>query len=210
MKKLVLLLMIPLLSGCFKDEPKLPQYYAKQEIDVAVDSVICYSAQEDFDYFILTCSTPFDSIHWYNGYQNQVFLGSGQPFEIPNNPHEWEVIKCIGFNSSDTTEILLNLNYCARNLYIPTSFTPDDNGINDKWYPIFYQTDWDTKPYSIHWEIRTTDGLKVFEADDLNGSAWDGEYNGYGMPRGIYFYQIELTISGEEPIVYTGWLDMIG
>ncbi|MFT4545445.1 MAG: gliding motility-associated-like protein [Bacteroidia bacterium] len=211
MKRYFLFLLIPILSGCFKDNPEIPQYYAKQEIDVAVDSVICYSAQEDFDYFILTCSETFDSIHWYNGYQNQVFLGSGQPFNLPNNPIGWEAIKCFGFSNSDTTAFLLQLNYCARYIYIPTAFTPLNDGINDTWYPIFYSTDYDhvLQPYSLYWEIRTLDGNKVFETDDLQ-HGWDGGYNGYLLPHGMYLYYIELIISGEDPIEYTGSLEMLG
>lgn len=210
MKK-YLFLLLPMLSGCFKDEPELPQYYAKQEIDVAVDSMICFSGQEDFENFILTCSLPFDSVQWYNGNSNPTFLGNGQPFELPNHPFGWEVIKCIGFTNSDTTELVLQLNYCSRYMYIPVAFSPDHDGINDKWFPIFSTTDdgVNFQPYSIHWEIRTLDGLKVFEADDIEDE-WDGRYNGYQMPHGVYLYYIELTISGENPVEYTGWIEMLG
>lgn len=211
MKRYLLFLLIPVLNGCFKDEPKLPQYYAKQEIDVAVDSVICYSGSEDFDHFILTCSTPFDSVHWYTGFTNQVFLGSGQPFNILNDPFGWDVIKCVGFSNASTDTLVLRKFYCGGHIYIPVAFTPDYDGINDSWFPIYYTTtDGETyKPYTIHWEIRTLDGTKVFETDNIQDK-WDGRYNGYQLPHGAYLYYIELSISGEEPVEYTGWLEMLG
>lgn len=212
MKRYFLFILIPILGGCFKNQPEVPQYYAKQEIDVAVDSVICFSGQEGFDNFIITCSTPFDSVHWYNGFQNQDFLGNVQPLSLPNHPHGWEVIKCFGFNNSDTTSFLLQLNYCARNLYIPTAFTPNgQDGVNDTWSPLFYYTYPDNAftPFSLHWEIRTFDGNKVFETSEIQHS-WDGTYNDYRLPYGVYLYYIELIISGEEPVEYTGSLEMLG
>jgi gliding motility-associated-like protein len=211
MKRYLLFLLIPVLCGCFEDEPQLPQYYAKQEIDVAVDSVICYSQQEDFDSFILTCSEPFDSVHWYRGYFNPEFLESGQPFEIQNVPHGLGGIKCLGFNGSDTTVYDLQLYYCARYMYIPVAFSPNEDAMNDSWFPVYYYTYADTlfKPFSIHWEIRTLDGTKIFETDDVRGR-WDGTFNDHLMPRGSYLYYIELKISGENLVEYTGWLEMLG
>ncbi|MGB0917152.1 MAG: gliding motility-associated C-terminal domain-containing protein [Flavobacteriales bacterium] len=212
MRRFLLFILIPILSGCFKDEPKLPQYYAKQEIDVTVDSVICFSGQEDFDNFIITCSTPFDSVHWYSGFQNQIFLGNVQPLALPNHPFGWEVIKCFGFTDSDTTSFLLQLNYCTRNLYIPTGFTPNGlDGINDTWFPLYYTTNDGLayQPTSIHWEVRTLDGTRVFEADN-DQPGWDGTYNNFRLPYGVYLYYIELNITGEDPIEYTGSFEMLG
>lgn len=208
MKK-YLLLLLPLLSGCFEDEPPITQYYAKQEIDVVVDSTICFSGQEDFENFMLTCSLPFDSVQWFKGYAFNEFLGSGQPFLLPNLPWGYDGIKCLGFSGSDSTILQTRFYWCSRNMYIPTSFTPDDDGLNDSWFPIYYSNDFDPKPHAIQWEIRTIDGFNVFETSET-GQVWDGEYNDHSMPPGIYLYYIELTIAGEDPIVYTGWLELLG
>lgn len=210
MKK-YLLLAIPFLAGCFKDEPKLPQYYAKQEIDVATDSIICFSGHEDFDHFNLICSQPFDSLHWFANYSYALFLGSGQPLELPNAPYGYEAIKCLGFINGDTTELYVRLAYCARYMYIPVAFSPDYNGINDSWFPVYYTTNdgINFQPYTIHWEIRTLDGIKIFETDDREGK-WDGTYNDHPMPTGSYLYYIELKIEGEDPVEYTGWIELLG
>ena len=210
-KRYFLFLLIPILTGCFEDQSKLAQYYAKQEIDVAVDSVICLSRQEEFSNFILTCSQPFDSIHWYGGFSNQVFLGSGQPFQFPVEFSEYQIIQCLGFNGLDTTGFLLQLNYCTRYMYIPIAFTPNSDGTNDWWRPIYSNTSANPlyQTYTVHWEVRTLDGMKDFEADEFE-SYWDGTYNGHLMPRGSYLYYIELTISSQDPVEYTGWLEMLG
>ena len=200
LKRYFLLFLLPVLSGCFEDSPELPQYYAKQEIDVAVDSVICFSAQEDFSHFILTCSTPFDSVHWFGGYTSEDFLGSGQPLQLPVAVYNTDYIKCLGFSDSDTTEFRLELNWCARYIYIPLAFSPNQDGANDVWHPIYSETSYGIhSPHTVHWEIRTLDGIKVYEADGFQ-NGWNGLHNGYRMPFGSYLYYIELTISGEDPV----------
>lgn len=211
MKRLTPLFLALVFSGCFEDEPKLPQYYGKQEIDIAVDSVICYSGQEVFDHFTITSSISFDSIHWYLNYYNPVFLSSADTLNLPNNPFGYEVVRCFGFNGLDTTEFQLQVNYCARHIYIPISFTPNGDGINDSWFPVYYTTDdgLNFQPYTIHWEIRTLEGTKVFEANHI-AERWDGRYNDLRMPPGSYLYYIELQIEGEDPVEYTGWIGLIG
>lgn len=210
MKKFGFLLIVSVLMiGCFQDDPKLPQYYAKQNIDVVFDPVICYSGEENFDHFILTCSALSDSVHWYNGSFNQVYLGSGQPFELQNDPFGWEIIRCLSFSNGDTTTYDLELSYCARYIYIPRAFSPVyTDAVNDTWAPVINQPGV-AGPYSIHIEVRTLDGVKVFESSDIS-NGWDGTYNGSIMSRGSYLFYIELTFSGEDPVEYTGWIELLG
>ena len=209
MRKYCVILMFAL-SGCFKDEPKVPQFYAQQTIDITTDSLICYSAQEDFNNFILYSSQPYDSIHWYADPFNQTFLGSGDSLILPNAPWGFETVRGIGFSINDSTVHPLQLAYCARYMYIPIAFTPDQDGINDKWFPNYYSTDNadNFQPYSVFWEIRTLEGIQVHEATNFF-DAWDGDYNGNSMPGGIYLFYIELQIEGEQPLEYTGTLNLI-
>lgn len=220
MKRYLLFLLIPVLTGCFEVEPKLPQYFAKQEIDVAVDSVICFSGQEGFSHFILTCSTPFDSVHWFKSWYDNLqgfqleYLGNDSIIEYSVFPHvasSFFDIICYGITGTDTTVYNLDLNYCGRNIYIPVAFSPNQDGVNDHWFPVYYFThaDQQLKPFYIHWEIRTLDGIKVFETDETQAK-WDGTYKGHRMPSGSYLYYIELTISGEDPVEYSGWLELLG
>ncbi|MCF8463504.1 MAG: gliding motility-associated C-terminal domain-containing protein [Flavobacteriales bacterium] len=199
-------LLIPVLSGCFEDEPKLAQLYAEQDIEVTEDSMICFSGYEDFNYFKLNCSAVFDSIHWYANTSNlSDFLGNGNPQLLSVQDYAFINISCLGFSNADTTVYELQLNYCGRHIYIPTAFNYWYNS-NPGWAPV---VNTNGTPYSIHWEIRNFDGVKLFETTDAN-ERWNGTYNGYSVPRGSYLYYIELTISGEAPVEYTGWLEMLG
>ncbi|MCF8460095.1 MAG: gliding motility-associated C-terminal domain-containing protein [Flavobacteriales bacterium] len=220
MKKLSLLFVaLGLLTGCFKDEPKLPQYFAIQDVDVAVDSVLCFSGYEGFDHFKLTCSAYHTHKQWYKTWHDNflglqsAYLGNDSVIEYPVIPHistSFYSIVCYGITGADTTVYNLEINYCGRHIYIPTAFTPVGiDGLNDTWFPQVYNTD-DASTFSIYWEIRSLDGIKIFESSEANYKVhgWDGTYNGYLMPRGSYLFYIELTFQGEDPVEYTGWLEM--
>jgi len=220
MRKRLPLLLLPFLTGCFEDEPQLPQYYSKQYIDVAVDSVICFSYYEGFDHFELTCSNFHETKRWYKfwydnflGIQSE-YLGSDNIIYYPIYPHiasSYADVVCYGITGNDTTVYNLDVNYCARNIYIPLAFSPNQDGINDNWYPQLYFTypEQVIPSHTIYWEIRTLEGVKIFEGND-EIDRWNGTYNGHRMPVGSYLYYIELDIEGEGPVVYTGWLELFG
>jgi gliding motility-associated-like protein len=72
-------------------------------------------------------------------------------------------------------------------LKIPNTFTPNGDGINDKWeiknletYPQAYVS------------IYNRNGQLVFHSKGLY-SAWNGTYNGSALPVGTYYYLIDLA-----------------
>jgi gliding motility-associated-like protein len=66
--------------------------------------------------------------------------------------------------------------------FVPNSFSPNDDGLNDLFQPkgIYF------KDLTISLFNRW--GEKIYESNDLSG--WDGTYNGFKSPQGIYFYEI--------------------
>jgi gliding motility-associated-like protein len=208
MKYSIIIMFAILLTGCFRDNPSLPQYYAEQNVQVPEDLIICISGAEDFTHFNLSCTEPYDSVHWYEDNLNPSrFLGNGNPEQISSSPFAYGSIICLGFTDSDTSYHYLEVNYCGRHIFIPSAFTPVFNdGINDEWKPTINTNG---ANYSYYMEIRTLDGIQIFQTDNPE-VGWDGGYNGFFVPRGAYFYRIELTIEGEETVVYTGWLEFYG
>jgi gliding motility-associated-like protein len=73
-------------------------------------------------------------------------------------------------------------------LYIPTAFTPNNDGRNDTWK---------IPGLALYPEARVTvfnrGGEKIFEAKGYSGAAWTGMYKGLIQPNGVYVYLIELN-----------------
>ena len=90
-------------------------------------------------------------------------------------------------------EIPESLNEC---LNIPSSFTPNGDGINDTWvlrnisaYP------------EAGVQVFTQSGNLVFENNGFY-QPWDGTYNGGQLPAAVYYYIVNLN-EGTEPFTGT-------
>lgn len=207
----VILIISLVFIGCFNEQPKIPQLHVPQHVEITGDSVICAALHEDYAIRTFSCTLPYDSVQWYNDCSTGSYLGNADTLIYPNSTGCLH-LRCLVFNAGDTSVITQELVYCTRYMFFPTGFSALDDGLNDTWYPIYHsQTGVDTLAYSIYWEIRTTDGLKLFESTVANSPehGWNGFYNGQFMPRGIYLYYAEVTIEGEEPAEYTGWIEML-
>ena len=75
--------------------------------------------------------------------------------------------------------------------YIPTAFTPNGDGKNDRFLPLgaFH----DIKSYSL--QIFNRWGERIFSAEDYKGpdAGWDGTFNGQPAPTGAYVYNVSYT-----------------
>ena len=100
---------------------------------------------------------------------------------------------CIG---SDTMQLKTELCNCVA--YLPTAFTPNNDGKNDTYHPVFengcYITGYSFAIYN-RW------GQLVFSA--LNPeAAWDGVYNGAKAEMGTYMYYLKYA-TGLNEVPYT-------
>jgi gliding motility-associated-like protein len=73
-------------------------------------------------------------------------------------------------------------------LYIPNSFTPNGDGVNDM-YEIF-----GNKAIIKFWsfDLYNRWGEKVFESNDINFQ-WDGRYKGVPVSQGVYVYHLNVV-----------------
>jgi gliding motility-associated-like protein len=76
--------------------------------------------------------------------------------------------------------------YC--DVYVPTGFSPNSDGINDDFRPL---SDCPLDQYSLR--IFDRWGAQLFETDDP-GAGWDGEYKGKPVSAGVYVWWIEYTV----------------
>ncbi len=69
-------------------------------------------------------------------------------------------------------------------LYIPNTFTPNGDGINDRFFVAATNID----KFQIH--IYNRWGNLLFESNNLY-EGWDGQYNGALVPEGLYVYSVK-------------------
>lgn len=87
--------------------------------------------------------------------------------------------------TSDTVQVkTTTLNPFGNGIYAPNAFTPNGDGVNDKWMVA------GTAIASIRLIIYNQWGGQVFVTTDLS-KGWDGTYNGQRSPAGLYSYSLE-------------------
>ena len=89
------------------------------------------------------------------------------------------VTQCVSIDS-----VFVNIEYlpCTKEyIFIPNAFTPNGDGINDKFVVRSSILN------SMHLEIYDRWGNKVFETDNLS-EAWNGTYKGKDVQAEVYGY----------------------
>jgi gliding motility-associated-like protein len=92
----------------------------------------------------------------------------------------------VTINGCSSTDTIWVQNDCYMN--IPNVFTPNGDGMNDYFFPRQYLTRGLTQ-FSMN--IYNRWGQLIFEANTLDGSGWDGRFNGVAQPEGVYVYVID-------------------
>ena len=80
------------------------------------------------------------------------------------------------------------------NIYIPNSFTPNDDGLNDYFKPVF--TEYGFKSNCYRMEIYDRWGQMLFDTNEMN-KGWDGKVKGEIIKEGVYVYKMRYcTLDG--------------
>lgn len=88
---------------------------------------------------------------------------------------------CIHLQDSVT----FTLDICETDLSMPNVFTPDGNGVNDGFGPIY-----SGEPANFHMEIRNRWGQVLFTSSAAN-ARWNGRAAGGPVPDGTYFWTVD-------------------
>lgn len=89
--------------------------------------------------------------------------------------------------------------------YLPNSFTPDGDGVNDTFGPKGYLTD---KFTSYELKIFNRWGECIFVSNDINNT-WDGTKNYQDVQTGLYHWSVRVTNSSGKKIREIGELTLI-
>lgn len=99
-------------------------------------------------------------------------------------------------NECGTHSSSIKISQGVCQLYLPTAFTPDQNGLNDV-FKIKY-------PFAVkqfHFTVYNRYGQTIFETNDMS-KGWNGDFKGKAQPAGTYVWQISFSgIDGRSKIL---------
>lgn len=128
--------------------------------------VVCNEASKKLSLL----SNNYTSILWSNGSTNNEI-----EIAIPG------IYSCIATTECDTIRdsIIVINEYCNCKVYLPNTFTPNEDGINDTFFPI---GNFQMKEFKIFNRF----GQEIFKTESDLG--WDGKYENNKVPIGVYSY----------------------
>jgi len=112
--------------------------------------------------------------------------GATTPFIDITTPGDYWLI--VGINGCYSSDSILVQNNCYMD--IPNVFTPNNDGLNDHFFPRNMLTKGLT---SFKMDIYNRWGQLIFETTSLDGEGWDGKLNNVAQPEGVYVFMIEAT-----------------
>lgn len=104
-----------------------------------------------------------------------------------------------GYESVSNTVCLETI----ESIYVPNAFTPDDNGLNDTFYPVIPFT-----PPEYLLVIRDKSGRIVFSSSDFQ-SHWNGTFRSSKLPPDVYLWYLRLKTPSGRLVEKTGSVALI-
>lgn len=104
---------------------------------------------------------------------------------------------------SETDSVTVKYKNCDCEIYIPNSFSPNDDDRNDEFFPVF-QCEY------TYFLITILDrwGNTVYVSNNINGK-WDGKFKGNFCPDDVYIYRIDaIQKNTEKKITRNGHISL--
>lgn len=174
------------------------------EVEVTILSLPIAKAMSDYDTLCrggtVTLSAQGGmSYLWNNGSISSSWS------DIPKEPITYHLLAINtqnGTNCYDTASVFVYVEHCA--LYIPSGFTPNGDGLNDKFGPIGIVSD------NAFYEFIIYDrwGAQVFYTNNKY-EQWDGRKDYQNVIGGVYTYVIRVSEKSIQPYQLTGTVTLI-
>ncbi len=117
-------------------------------------------------------------------------------------------VQLIATNSFNCSDTLYKPHYLVTELpgyvYVPTAFTPNNNGTNDGFKPSLTNV----SPKNYKFALYTRWGQKVFETEDLN-ALWDGTFNGQLCEQENYVWKVTGQYDNNDEFTFRGIVALI-
>jgi gliding motility-associated-like protein len=90
----------------------------------------------------------------------------------------------------------------AENIWIPSGFSPNNDGLNTRFAPVSKYI----KSYTL--TVYSRWGEKLFISSD-NNWAWDGTYLGKPVQQGSYFYTLDILLLNNQRLQRKGQITLL-
>ncbi len=151
---------------------------------------------ENSELTLVNTSTDSDQFSWEIMGSNGYYFSSTQENPVVQFPEDTSsyTICLTSMNTSGCLDSICKeltvLNVLS--LFIPNTFSPNNDGINDFFGPVFSGI----VPESYELIIFDRWGQIVFETDDIH-TLWDGNQFGKPTPEGVYIWKLDYQEAGE-------------
>ena len=191
-------------GGCSVDSTVIVTDPPLLQVDLGPDQIINIG-----DSVILTANTS-SSVIQYFWFEASACLICPEITVFPSSStiYEVEVSDMNGCTASDEVEIKVdNLIPIAKNVFVPDVFTPNNDGIND----VFFPQGTDDLISINSFEIFDRWGNKIFELKNIlpGDEGWDGTYRGQEVRPGVYVYLIRAVFSDGDEEILNGDITLI-
>lgn len=149
--------------------------------DLGNDTTFCKG-----DKIQLIASSPASTYLWQNGY-------AGPSFTATETGIYW--VRVSNICGQVTDSILITMNQCDCDIFMPNAFSPNNDALNDEIGPL---TQCDFK--SFHLRMFNRWGNMVFDSR-YSAHRWNGNYQGVPADQGTYFWVIEFETETQKKIL---------
>ncbi|SMO35260.1 PKD domain-containing protein [Solitalea koreensis] len=164
-------------DGCSAEKSQTFTIYPNPEVDAGNDVTVLKGGEVQ-----LNAISPSMNIRYKwtpsTGLSNDTIPN---PVAFPEKETKYRVTVYSGSGCIATDDVTV---YVKENPVIPNAFSPNGDGINDKW-EIDYLETWENADILVFNRY----GQLVFSAKKYS-TPWDGTYKGIEIPVGVYYYVI--------------------
>ncbi len=193
-------------KNCFTDTASVTVIVAPNPQFNIVDTNITLGANGT--YLIKTTNSP-DIIKWqWSPPTNLSCTNCPQPLASGNKIIQYTGVASNAYGCSDSDKIIIKGACSSDLIFIPNTFSPNGDGINDRFFPrgpgIYL-----IKSMRIFNRL----GQPIFEKTnfqaDVESEGWDGTMNSKQLPEDVYIYFIEVICNNGTIITFKGDITLL-
>ncbi len=124
------------------------------------------------------------------------------PYSSAMQNTEYTIIVSDSLGCADSATVYIEVESPCVEVFIPTIFSPNGDGLNDEWFII------GTCIQTIHIKVFNQWGDMIFHTNDQS-IGWDGTYNGALVPLDQYTYQVIVTYIGGGNEFFNGTVQVV-